>query len=110
MRECDPSSIVRSLLEEGMYRHIAVLVLLYREKKRSREEIIMSDLRYLLGGGKYLASNRYAESIVNSLKKLGLLNERKVKKFRFFSLTKCGEEVSKLLNNLMEDIEQPPRS
>ncbi|MEM1509711.1 MAG: hypothetical protein QXY49_07365 [Thermofilaceae archaeon] len=106
MSECDPSLITRSLLEEGMYQHIAVLVLLYREKNKNKDEIMMSDLRYLLGSGKYLASNRYAESIVKDLKNLGLLNEKKVKKFRFLSLTRCGEEVSKLLNNLIEDVER----
>ncbi len=80
-----------TLLDRLKRGHIVILLYLYKTRAA-----LMVDLRRAVGRGKVISSY-YVEALVSDLKEWGLVEEKRVRNWRFFYLTERGMEVAKAL-------------
>ena len=80
--------------------HVAVLLLLYREG-----EVLLADISDVLGS----KSSYWVNTVINDLKEMGLIEERRIRRFRLFSLTEKGRGIAAQLRRISEMLREDGR-
>ena len=80
--------------------HIAVLLLLYE-----KGEVLLADICEVLGS----KSSYWVNAIIDDLKGIGLIKERRIRRFRLFSLTEKGRGIAAQLRGISEMLREDGR-
>jgi predicted MarR family transcription regulator len=101
--EAEARAIAAQLLKEERFYEITLLTYLYHFPRGA----LLQDLREVVGRGK-LASAHRTLSFIEELKKMTLIEEERIKRFRLYKLTDKGRAVAKIFVEMMEGFTAKP--